>query len=121
MHAEGELQAARRIQESLLPEKAPTIKGYDVHGAMFPAVETAGDYYDFIIPMPAIGPNVDGIVVGDVSGHGLGPAMMMAETRGCLHSFALLESDLAKLLMLTNAVLSRKRNEHVVTLIRGYM
>ncbi|MEM0924402.1 MAG: SpoIIE family protein phosphatase [Planctomycetota bacterium] len=121
LRAEGELQAARLIQESFLPEHAPLIDGFDVHGAMFPAIETAGDYFDFIQPMTAIGSDVCGIAVGDVSGHGVGPAMMMAETCGCLHSFALLESNVAELMRLTNCVLSQNRNEHFVTLILGYL
>jgi sigma-B regulation protein RsbU (phosphoserine phosphatase) len=87
---------------------------------MFPAVETAGDYFDFMA-MPAAGEDVSGIAVGDVSGHGLGPAMMMAETRGCLHSFALLESDLARMLTYTNRVLVKNRNEHYVTLFLAYI
>lgn len=121
LHAEGELQAARRIQQSLLPESDPVMKGYDVHGAMFPAVETSGDYFDFIVPIPALGEDVNGIAVGDVSGHGLGAAMVMAETRGCLNSFAMLESDLARLLQLTNQIIVRNRNDHLVTLLIGYI
>lgn len=121
LHAEGELQAARRIQQSLLPACDPVLKGYDVHGAMFPAVETAGDYFDYIVPITALGDDVYGIVVGDVSGHGLGAAMVMAETRGCLNSFAMLESDLARLLELTNRIVVRNRNEHLVTLFIGYI
>ena len=121
LHAEGELQAARRIQQSLLPESPPVMKGYDLHGAMFPAVETAGDYFDFILPLVAIGEDVIGIAVGDVSGHGLGPAMVIAETRGCLRSFAMLEPDLARMLALTNEILVRNRNSHFVTLLLGYI
>lgn len=121
LHAEGEVQAARRIQESLLPEQAPIIKGYELFGAMFPAVETAGDYFDFLVPMPAAGNDVYGIAVGDVSGHGLGAAMMMAETRSCLHSFAILEANVARMLTYTNRVLVQNRNSLFVTLFLGYI
>ncbi|MCM2369374.1 fused response regulator/phosphatase [Rhodopirellula sp. ICT_H3.1] len=121
LHAESELEAARQIQQSLLPNSSPVMKGFDTHGAMFPAVETSGDYFDFIVPLPSIPGDVNGIAVGDVSGHGLGAAMMMAQTRGCLHSFAMVESDLGRVLELTNEVLVRNRNEHLVTLLFGYI
>ncbi|MDG2223043.1 MAG: SpoIIE family protein phosphatase [Rubripirellula sp.] len=121
LRAEAELQAARIIQQSFLPNKSPSIDGYEVTGAMYPAIETAGDYYDFLTPMSESGSSVCGIAVGDVAGHGLGPAMTMSETRGCLHSFVLLESNLAKLLALTNNVLCGDRSNRFVTLMLGYL
>ena len=71
LSAERELGAARVIQQALLPNSDPQIDGFDMAGAMYPAVETAGDYYDFIMPMPTEGDGTEvGIVVADVSGHG---------------------------------------------------
>ncbi|MDA9858483.1 SpoIIE family protein phosphatase [Rubripirellula sp.] len=121
LHAEAELQAGRIIQQSFLPNKSPSIDGYEITGAMYPAIETAGDYYDFLATLKVDGSPACGIAVGDVAGHGLGPAMTMSETRACLHSFALLESDIARLLELTNNVLCGDRSNRFVTLMLGYL
>lgn len=88
---------------------------------MYPAIETAGDYYDFFSTLKEDGSSVCGIAVGDVAGHGLGPAMTISETRACLHSLALLESNMARLLELTNNVLCWDRSNRFVTLMLGYL
>ena len=49
---------------------------------LYPAKATAGDYFDYI---PMLG-NCLGVVVGDVSSHGMGPALLMSETRACLRT-----------------------------------
>jgi PAS domain S-box-containing protein len=88
---EIELQLAATVQQHLFPDAPPRVAGYDLAGAAFPATATCGDYYDFV-PMP------DGalaLVVADVSGHGLGPALVMAQTRAYLRSLCLTTSDLA--------------------------
>ena len=58
--------------------------GFDIAGALFPAKATAGDYFDYI-PMLE---GCLGIVLGDVSSHGMGPALLMSETRACLRTLA---------------------------------
>ncbi|HNQ87521.1 MAG TPA: SpoIIE family protein phosphatase [Verrucomicrobiota bacterium] len=82
---EEEFRVAREVQQRLFPKAAPEIPGYDLAGASFPAVEAGGDYFDYL-PMLEGGL---GIVVADVSGHGIGPAMIMAETRAFLRIVAL--------------------------------
>jgi len=80
--AEQQLATAREIQQRLYPQQAPTVPGLEVAGATFPAEATCGDYFDFItLPEDRLG-----LVVGDVSGHGLGPAMLMVETRASLRA-----------------------------------
>lgn len=116
LEAEYELSAAQMIQRSLLPESSPELPGFEIAGAMSPAVETAGDYFDFITPLPVSDGNVSAMIVADVSGHGHGPAMVMAETRGCLHAFARVESDPARILKLTHEVLTSSRHTHFVTI-----
>ncbi|HNR89376.1 MAG TPA: SpoIIE family protein phosphatase [Spirochaetota bacterium] len=72
----GEMQLAKKIQTTLLPER-PELSGYEITAYMEPAAEVGGDYYDVI----SVGGN-DWIVIGDVSGHGVpaGLIMMMVQT-----------------------------------------
>ena len=86
------MRLARVVQQKLYPARAPEIAGFDLAGAAFPADHTCGDYYDFV-------PFADGrvgIAVGDVSGHGFGPALLMAETRAYLRSLSRTSSDLRR-------------------------
>lgn len=79
---EVEMGLAADVQQRLYPRDALLAKGMRVAGAVMPAEETCGDYYDYY-PLP------DGricLVIGDVSGHGFGPALVMAETRAYLRS-----------------------------------
>jgi PAS domain S-box-containing protein len=77
---EIEMRYASQIQKKLYPAGAPQVEGYDVAGAVLPAEATCGDYFDYL-PMDGGGL---GLVIGDVCGHGLGPALIMAATRSYL-------------------------------------
>ena len=79
-----EFAAAREIQQRLFPKEAPRVPGYDIAGASHPADATGGDYFDFF----PIDPECLGIVIADVSGHGLGPSLLMAEARAYLRLVA---------------------------------
>ena len=81
---EEEFRIAREVQQQLFPAGPPALAGYDIAGASRPAAATGGDYFDFI-PTPA-GRLL--VVVGDVTGHGLGPAMLMADARAYLRALA---------------------------------
>lgn len=71
------LEIAREIQQSLLPEKEPTINGFDIAGWSQPADQTGGDYYDWqTLPDGRLA-----VSVADVTGHGIGPAMVTAVCR----------------------------------------
>ena len=98
LRAEAELEAARLIQQSLLPENEPVLRGFDIASTLTPATETAGDFFDFIVPMTNIPGSPMGIAVGDVAGHGFGPAMVMAQTQACLQAFSIVETKLGFLL-----------------------
>ena len=90
-HQEIELELASMVQRRLFPSSPPQIPGYDIAGGVFPAEATCGDYFDFV-PLPN---ESLALVVADVSGHGLGPALVMAETRAYLRSAAMVTEDLA--------------------------
>ena len=84
---EGELDIARDIQRSLIPSGPPNVPGFEVAGWFKPADKTGGDFYDYF-------PLSDGrlaISIADVTGHGIGPALVVAECR------ALLRASLAQL------------------------
>ncbi len=98
---EHQLDAARHVQQMLLPHTNPSVPGFDVAGAMFPALQTAGDYYDFL---PLAGEEW-GLVVGDVSGKGLGAALVMVELRASLRSQLQNVHDLSEVLRRANQLL----------------
>ena len=77
------LGLAQEVQQSLLPQSDPSLAGFDIAGASIYCDETGGDYYDFIET------NRDGraglaVVVGDVSGHGVSSALLMATARALI-------------------------------------
>jgi PAS domain S-box-containing protein len=114
MHArEREFRLAREIQQGLLPKVSPTLAGFAIAGASHPAQETGGDYYDFI-PMPD---GHQGIALGDASGHGIGAALLIAETRAYLRALALSHTDPGTILRLLNRRLAEDiSTDHFVTL-----
>lgn len=119
LRAEGELAAGSMIQKSLLPAQNPSLPGYEIAAAMTPAAETAGDYYGF----PTLGDESDAdtvcVTVADVSGHGLGPAMVMAGVSGALQALAERESDPALVLEGLHGIISRSRHSHFLTMFIG--
>src|SRR5262245_45709535 len=74
---EIELDAAREIQSSFFPRELPRPPGYEMAAFHQPADATGGDYYD-AIPLDS---GQIALVMADVSGHGLGPSLLMASMR----------------------------------------
>jgi sigma-B regulation protein RsbU (phosphoserine phosphatase) len=73
----SELRIASDIQRSFLPEKVPTLQGFDLAAISIPAMEVGGDFYDFIS-----GPDGSlGVVIADVSGKSIPAALFMALSR----------------------------------------
>jgi len=85
-----DLQVARSIQQSLLPQETPHIAGYEIAGWNRPADDTGGDYFDWkTLP--------DGKVVislADVTGHGIGPALLASVCHAYARSRFSTEQDL---------------------------
>jgi sigma-B regulation protein RsbU (phosphoserine phosphatase) len=97
-----EIRLARQIQQKLFPVAPLPCPGLDISGASFPAEATGGDYFDYI-------PTADGglaVVIGDVSGHGFGPALLMAELRAYLRAFLRTRTDVAEILRLLDQALA---------------
>lgn len=79
---EKELQLARRVQSSLIPDRVPKEKGWEFAALWLPAHEVAGDYYDFI-------PGNDGklgLLIADVTDKGMAAALFMAYSRSILRA-----------------------------------
>ncbi len=111
-----ELVAAGMIQRHLLPSEPPVLPGFEIAGAMFPARFAAGDHFDYL-RLP------DGrwaFVVADVSGKGVGPAVLVAAVHARLSALAESTSDVSDILARTNARLSAESDPGMfVTLFLG--
>jgi phosphoserine phosphatase RsbU/P len=81
---EHELALARDIQISLLPPALPVLRGFDFGARLLPMSQVGGDFYDLI----QLGGDQIGISVGDVSGHGIPAALIMAITLALLRAEA---------------------------------
>ena len=115
---EFEMELAAQVQQALFPQRAPQLPGFDIAGAVFPAAETSGDYYDFI-EMPDGGLT---LAIGDVSGHGFGPALLMAETRAYLRSLLAAHQGLDTVLdRLNRSLLVDFQTDHFVTLLLAWI
>ena len=93
-----ELQMAREIQSSLIPDRFPALADAEIHAIWQPARETAGDFYDIF----ELSEGRVGLVVADVSGKGVGAAVFMTMTRALLRSCAQIESAPASVLKTLN-------------------
>ncbi|MEO0515034.1 MAG: SpoIIE family protein phosphatase [Planctomycetota bacterium] len=99
------LAMAMEVQQNLLPDTEPSVSGLDLAGHSIYCDETGGDYYDFIEIAPGDEGHGVSIVVGDVMGHGIAAAMLMATARGVLRSRARQPGTLADLLDHLNELL----------------
>ncbi len=97
-----QFRVAREIQQRLFPKGPPALPGFDIAGASYPAEATGGDYFDY---MPMLNEGV-GIVVGDVTGHGIGPALLMAETRAYLRVVGMHRESVGEVLTRANRALA---------------
>ena len=111
-----QLQVAREIQQRLFPRSAPALEGFDIAGVTYPAEETGGDYFDYL---PMVNGQL-GLIVADVTGHGIGPALLMAETRAYLRTLAANRDGLGEILTTANHILAEDiGEERYVTLFLG--
>jgi len=113
---DAELFAAAEIQAHLLPQETPQISGFDIAGRCYPAEFAAGDHFDYLrLPDDSLL-----VVMGDVSGHGLGPAIVAADFCARLRTLSNRLSDLAEIAVTMNAALYRETAGQIfVTAILG--
>jgi len=95
---EQSLELASAIQRDLMPETPTDVAGWNIHGWYGPAEGTAGDFYDFIKQDQGR----VALVVGDVTGHGIGPALITATAQASLRAYMRMIDDPGKVISLLN-------------------
>jgi phosphoserine phosphatase RsbU/P len=107
----NELEIARRIQTSILPEGMPELSGLHVAAEYVPMSEVAGDFYEFLV--------VDewrlGVLIADVSGHGVPAALVASMVKVAIAAQTDHADDPAKVMAGLNTVLSGKLQGQFVT------
>jgi phosphoserine phosphatase len=105
---ERDLDIAKEIQQGLWPEKMPDIAGYDIAGWSRPTDQTGGDIYD-VLPLDAHGAM---LLLGDATGHGVGPAISVTQVRAMLRMAVRLEADLDRTFTQINEQLCEDLSAH---------
>jgi sigma-B regulation protein RsbU (phosphoserine phosphatase) len=113
-----DLDEAHRIQLRLLPDQSPAIPGFAVNGLCVPCHEVGGDWYDYI-------PLQDGrfaVVLADVSGKGMGAALLMSSTRAVLRLVAETGLPPGEVLSRVNSIILKDfPNGKFVTMVYGLL
>jgi sigma-B regulation protein RsbU (phosphoserine phosphatase) len=113
-----DIAMARTIQQGLFPKDLRMPEGFEAAGEARPAEETSGDYYDVV---PCAGDRV-ALVMGDVTGHGLPSALMMASTRATLHALLAASAEPLPVVQALNGFLHRDLPPHsFVSLFLGML
>jgi phosphoserine phosphatase RsbU/P len=104
------------VQHSLLPDHDPDFPHLDVAGRTKYCDATGGDYFDFI-DISSMSPDTVLLALGDVMGHGVASALLMASARAALRAHAEEQGSLAQLMMKVNGVLSHDaRHQRFMTM-----
>jgi sigma-B regulation protein RsbU (phosphoserine phosphatase) len=106
-----ELEIARRIQSSTLPQGVPTLKGLEIAACYVPMSAVAGDFYDFL----SVDEKRVGILVADVTGHGVPAALIASMLKVAFVGQAAHAHDPARILTGLNRSLCGKFEAHFVT------
>ncbi|MBN1189166.1 MAG: SpoIIE family protein phosphatase [Dehalococcoidales bacterium] len=113
-----ELEIAKGIQKSFLPESSPQIEGFDLAALNTPALEVGGDFYDFI----PVSLNKWGLVIADVSGKGVPAALFMALSRTMIRANATNNPTPSRVIRQANDMISEDvRSNMFVTLFYGVL
>jgi phosphoserine phosphatase RsbU/P len=113
-----ELEIAKEIQDTFLPESVPAIPGFEVAATTIPAMEIGGDLYDFI-PAPE---GSTGFVIADVSGKGVSAALYMALCRTLLHASGEADPDPSRVIRNANRLIYEDgRSSMFITVFYGLL
>ncbi|PYT99405.1 MAG: hypothetical protein DMG34_20555, partial [Acidobacteria bacterium] len=106
-----ELEIARRIQSSILPQSVPILAGLELAARYVPMSAVAGDFYDFLV----MDEKRIGVLVADVTGHGIPAALIASMLKVAFAGQAPHADDPARVLTGLNVALCGKFEEHFVT------
>ena len=104
------LVLAQEVQQTLLPRKNPQLEKLDVAATIVYCDETGGDYYDFL-ETSETHPGDFTVTIGDVSGHGIPAALMMATARAFLRQRSILPGTLVDIISDVNQQMARDFEE----------
>jgi hypothetical protein len=108
---ETELAAAREIQRIMVPQELPPTPGYAIESIYRPATQVGGDFFQ-VIPLSG---SQTLVVIGDVSGKGLGAAMIVSMLIGMLRTLSGLTADPSQILVELNSMLFAHKHSGFVT------
>lgn len=112
-----ELEFARQIQLSILPGTPPSCNGLRVHGSFLPMAAVGGDFYDFV----SFEPGRTGVLLADVSGHGVAAALVASMLKVSLSQWQNLMEDPGRLLETMNRELYGKFRKQFITAAAAYV
>ncbi|MGD8471947.1 MAG: SpoIIE family protein phosphatase [Desulfobacteraceae bacterium] len=104
------LHLAEEVQQTLLPRENPKLDGLDIAATIVYCDETGGDYYDYLDTRKTY-PGSFTMAVGDVSGHGIPSALMMATARAFLRQRSVLPGTPADIVSDVNHQITRDFGE----------
>lgn len=108
---ESELETARQIQSSILPNCIPVIDGMRISAGYQPMSAVAGDFYQFV----SAGDCGVGLIVADVTGHGVPAALIASMIKVAMQSAVPFASEPAKVLSLLNRILTPELQGHLTS------
>jgi sigma-B regulation protein RsbU (phosphoserine phosphatase) len=112
-----ELDTARQIQMSILPRQMPRVDGIDLAARYLPMAAVAGDFYDFL----DLGPGRIGVLVADVSGHGVPAALIASMVKIALVAQTPHGDDPARVLTGLNQIFCGRLERQFVTAAYAYV
>jgi sigma-B regulation protein RsbU (phosphoserine phosphatase) len=101
---EYEMETARGIQQSFLPESPPRIEGFELAALNLPARQVGGDFYDFI----PVSEGKWGIIIADVSGKGVPAALFMAVSRTLVRANVADNATASQAMQKANSMISQE-------------
>jgi len=110
------LRIAQSIQKRMYPKACPALPGYDISWVSLSCEETGGDYFDFV----PLDDDSIAAVIGDVSGHGIGAALLMAAGRANLRALFSVKRGIREVMLALDALLAADMDdERFMTLFVG--
>lgn len=112
-----ELEMARVVQMSTLPEEMPQVPGYDLYGMFRPAEQTGGDTFDLVELDQGIF-----ILMGDATGHGIAPALSATQMQAMMRVAFRIGADLETAFMhVNNQLMEDLPDDRFVTAFAGFL